>query len=127
MWGCRPLTAFSGGIEKEELALKVLPYLDPRNIFVDDEPYPLASNCMIQFVLRFLFLGSALVATHAAFGASAFVNFVLFVSDGRYEYHKNAGRRGPRAHRPQPPNTRAQARQNAQARVIESWPEKWEG
>lgn len=78
---------FSGGIEKEELALKVLPYLDPSNIFVDDEPYPLASNCMIQFVLRFIFLSAALVATHAALGASTFVNVGLFVSDNRSKYH----------------------------------------
>lgn len=37
------------GIEKEELALKVLPYLDPNNKFVDDEPcVHLSGNLTIE-------------------------------------------------------------------------------
>lgn len=69
------------GIEKSELVLKVLPYLDPHNQFFDDEPYPLGSNCVPQLVLRAIFLFVLLCYVHATFGASRKFNGLLLVSD----------------------------------------------
>lgn len=73
------------GIEKSELVLKVLPYLDPHNQFFDDEPYPLGSNCVPQFVLRALFLVALLYFAHATVGASIKLNILLLVSTNKRE------------------------------------------
>ncbi|KAJ8609649.1 hypothetical protein CTAYLR_006299 [Chrysophaeum taylorii] len=66
------------GIEKDELVLRVLPYLDPNNLYIDDEPYPLASNCVTQFVLRALLLGFVLFFAQSTLGASNTLNAALF-------------------------------------------------
>jgi len=83
------------GVEKETLVLKVLPYLDPINAVVDDEPFPLGSNCAIQFILRAyavflfrisylafrIFLSLVLIFLHSFLGLSVVANTALYASE----------------------------------------------